>query len=259
VRYPPATWKGDGHSGGSYVAGPYRVVLHTTETQGLPSYSGGATAPHLTYDPRSRRWTQHTDLNIAARALRNLSGGVQTNRQRALQVEIICYSNKALADQLGRLWVGNLPATAYDDLQAFIRWSSQQYGVVDKWPGRQAFSYGGANVPGFRMTAAQWIGYTGVCGHQHVPENTHWDPGALQWGRLIGGTMPPPQDGQWYWDEDEPRPIVGPKDARLVNEYQGWSFWSQADFDYDENDPAQLDERHKVISARMIDWMMRHP
>ena len=57
-RYPPATWKGDGDSGGAYssedgVLGPWRVVIHTTETSGMPGYNGGLYAPHLTYDPRS--------------------------------------------------------------------------------------------------------------------------------------------------------------------------------------------------------------
>ncbi len=103
-RYPKATWLGNGVSGGSYHSadgelGPWRIVLHTTETASMPSYRSGNTAPHLTYDPGTRIWYQHTSLQTAARALRNPAGGVQTNRERALQVEIICYSAKGIADQ----------------------------------------------------------------------------------------------------------------------------------------------------------------
>ena len=30
-----------------------------------------------------------------------------------------------------------------------------------------------------RMTDDEWNAFDGWCGHQHVPENTHWDPGKL--------------------------------------------------------------------------------
>lgn len=184
ARYPKAIWKGDGQSGGTYEGRPWRVVLHTTETPGLPGYSNGASAPHLTYLPKTRQWIQHTELTTAARALRNEAGGVQTNRARAIQVEIVCYSAKAIAHQAPatRLWVGDLPATAYADIREFIRWTRV---VPLVWPGKQALSSSQANAPGFRMTMTEWNAFNGVCAHQHVPENTHWDTGAFDWGRLL--------------------------------------------------------------------------
>lgn len=182
MRYPPATWKGDGKSGGSYIGVPVKVVLHTTETIGLPGYNEGLSAPHLTYNPKTRVWVQHTDLKTAARALRNQTGGVETNRANAYQVEIICYSNKAIADgSASRLWVGDLDDLAYEDLRALIDWT----GVPVVWPGRQAFSYSQANAAGFRLGPDEWVNYNGIVGHQHVPENDHWDPGALDWNRII--------------------------------------------------------------------------
>jgi len=36
-----------------------------------------------------------------------------------------------------------------------------------------------------RLTNAQWNTFTGWCGHQHVPENTHWDPGRINIGSLL--------------------------------------------------------------------------
>ena len=35
-------------------------------------------------------------------------------------------------------------------------------------------SYGPTQV---RMSPAQFARFEGICGHQHVPENTHGDPG----------------------------------------------------------------------------------
>jgi hypothetical protein len=180
------------------------VVLHTTETEGLPGYDGGGSAPHLTYNPRDRTWTQHTDLSVAARALRNLSGGVETNRSRSLQVEIICYSDKGVADDdpSDRTWVGDLDSLALSDLAAFIEWCGAEYGVEAVWPGRAALSYSQANAEGFRFTAYEWERFGGVCGHQHVTENDHWDPGALDWPTMMGGvgnvTGP---NGEPNWDE----------------------------------------------------------
>lgn len=181
--YPPSVWKGDGNTGGFYVGLPFRVVLHTTETVGLPSYDRGAVAPHLTYDPVEHVWTQHSKLTTAARVLRNPTGGVQTNRANALQVEIICYSNKHVADQAdNRLWVGDLDKQALADLRDFIKWT----GVAFKWRGTQALSYTQANSDNYRFTDEQWNAWDGVCSHQDVPENTHWDTGALRWDILMG-------------------------------------------------------------------------
>ena len=190
--YPFAEWLGNGLSGGEYFSsdgqlGPWRVVLHTTETVTVPNYNGGKTAPHLTYNPKTRQWLQHTKLTVASRALRNVIGGAQTNRERALQIELVCYSDKRVADASTlRLWVGDLPDTTYQDLRTFLTWATDQFGITPTWPGRQALSYAEANSPNFRMADREWDQFGGVCGHQHVPENTHWDPGAFQWNRLIG-------------------------------------------------------------------------
>ncbi|KKK63975.1 hypothetical protein LCGC14_2988880, partial [marine sediment metagenome] len=201
LKYPSAIWKGDGVSGGTYVGLPYRVVVHTTETGGLPGYGDGWSAPHLTYMPAIRKWVQHTDLKTAARGLRNPGGGVQTNRANALQIEIVCYSNKSLADEhSARLWVGDLTESHYADLKAFVDWTSTEFDVKPVWPGRQAFSYTESNAVGFRMTNNEWDDFTGVCGHQHVPENTHWDPGAFDWTQLLGEDMAVmPDNVQQFW------------------------------------------------------------
>lgn len=186
ARYPKATWLGNGRSGGTYTGGPYRVVLHTTETAWVPSYDDGRYAPHMTYFPKDRRFYQHTSFLTAARALKNESGGVETNRRRAIQLEIVCYSNRTLADTADhRLWVGDLTADHLGDIRRFLEWTYDEFGVKAEWPGKQALSSGEANADGFRMGLSEWNEFGGVCAHQHLPENVHWDTGALNWQALM--------------------------------------------------------------------------
>lgn len=215
-KYPLAVWKGDGKSGGSYTSGPWKVVLHTTETAGLPGYNGGYSAPHITYIPATREWVQHTSFLTAARALRNGPDPIQTNRDSAIQVEIVCYSAKDIADSsASRIWVGELADYQLDDLRAFLMWVYREFGVVEKWPGVQAYSYAEANASGFRMPMDEWDEWDGVCGHQHVGDgNTHWDPGALNWDYLIS-------------DDGEEEMIVKPgDDGKLVGRIQKFLYWS---------------------------------
>lgn len=186
-RYPFAQWLGNGKSGGTYIGVPWKVVLHTTETKTIPGYRLGFTAPHLTYYPLARQWVQHTSLYTAARALKRVS--TQTNRANALQVEIVCYSSLPIAQSVNGLWVAELSMEHTTDLANFVDWCGAEFGVEQKWPLRQAFSYAQANVPGFRLSSSQWLAYNGVLGHQHVPTNEHWDPGALAWNRVIGDTV----------------------------------------------------------------------
>ena len=189
ARYPKARWLGNGVDSGDYTGGPWKVVLHTTETSGVPGYKGGRTAPHLTYNARTRRWVQHTSLLKAARALVNAPGGAQTNRDRAIQVEIVCYSNRPITIGYShRTWVGDLTDDNYRDLREFLLFAVDEFGVELKWPGRKALSWSQANAPGFRFTTRQWDEWNGICAHQHVPEgNTHWDTGDLNWEKLIYG------------------------------------------------------------------------
>lgn len=236
MRYPQAEWLGNGVAGGTWVDVPWRVVLHTTETRGIPGYGGGASAPHLTYSPATRRWYQHTDLKYAARALRNQPGGVETNRANAIQVEIIAYSSRPTADRLTPkgLWVGDLPDTAYEDFRTFLAWCHEEFGVQYVWPGKQALSASQANTPGFRMTPAQWNSFNGSCGHQHVPEQHttakpgHWDPGALDWSRMFPKPpeddvpLTPAQENALNWlvgqlDKADPSPVLSAHFQKALN------------------------------------------
>ncbi|MGV9988595.1 hypothetical protein ACWDUY_32155, partial [Streptomyces olivaceus] len=56
-------------------------------------------------------------------------------------------------------------------------------------------SYGNSSV---RMSNAKWSSFKGHCGHQHVAENAHGDPGLLPMAEILAraaGTTTPQEEG----------------------------------------------------------------
>lgn len=144
------------------------LVWHTTEGYGLPAYSGSN--PHFTLDPKTGVLYQHQSVREGARALRNLPGGVETNRG-AIQVELIGFASQS------HTW----SEEAYDHIADLARWIEEHCGVLRECDVR--FDVPAGATP--HMTAAQWNAYRGHCGHRHVPENDHWDPGNLQIAKVL--------------------------------------------------------------------------
>lgn len=184
LRYPKARW--DGLPGpGPFAVGPARGVLHTTE---CATYGGARTAylasrvsPHFTIGTEGC-W-QHVDVDRAASALVNIIGGVETNRLSAIQIEVVGF-----ADQPN--WPDRLVAAVRD----LMIWIEAETGVVPwappLWGGLDAY---GLRTP-YRMTDETWLKFNGWCGHQHVPENAHWDPGRIPIDRLLERTPMPGDD-----------------------------------------------------------------
>ncbi|MFJ3283649.1 hypothetical protein ACIPMW_00035 [Streptomyces sp. NPDC086669] len=186
-RYPGAStayWYGTKYPGSAMESNV--IVWHTTEGTSLPSYDGGASAPNFTAKPdfTAKRlvWYQHFDFDVSSRALVNKAGGVQTNTLNVVQVEIVGTCDPATHTRWARsgyqhLYTPELPDWAIRDLAAFAKWAHDQHGVpltsavtFKAYPS----SYGGNGV---RMSNSKWQSFTGHCGHQHVPENDHGDPG----------------------------------------------------------------------------------
>ena len=165
------------------------IVWHSTEGTSLPSYSGGAQAPNFTAVPNFTAerlvWYQHFDFDVSSRALVNAAGGVETNTLNVCQVEIVgtcdpSTHSKWTTAGYRHLYTPELPAWAIRDLGAFAKWAHDQHGVpLSSGLTFKAYpsSYGASN--GVRMSGTQWNSFSGHCGHQHVPENLHGDPGAF--------------------------------------------------------------------------------
>jgi hypothetical protein len=194
-------------------------VVHTTEGMSLPSYSGGSMAPTVTGVPnmkdRTIRWYQHFDVDESARALANKLGGVETNTANAFQIELVGTCD----DKYAKTWSGKTagvdyihwptaPEWALAEVAWLVRWLNQQHGIpltcVKDWlaygkdsrrPGVTPASYGASPA---RMSMSAWRSFKGWCGHQHVPENDHGDPGSMDFARVIaiakGQTAKPPKE-----------------------------------------------------------------
>lgn len=159
--------------GGSILGGKGMVLWHDTETSGFPSYSSGFW-PHMTINPATGEVRQHIPANRAARALRNETGGVQTNRWRVLQIECLGFANEVRFHPV----MAEIADWAHDELGVprtnRVGWRS--------YPS----SFGGANA--VRLSAAAWTDYTGHLAHMHVPENVHGDPGwPFPIGQILAG------------------------------------------------------------------------
>lgn len=207
-RYPGASttyWYGSKYPGSAMEVNV--IVWHSTEGTSLPSYGGGTSAPNFTCKPdfAAKRlvWYQHFDFDVSSRALVNKAGGVETNTLNACQVEIVGTCDPATHAKWAKagyahLYTPELPDWAIRDLAAFAKWANANHGVpltsgltFKAYPS----SYGSNGV---RMSGAKWQSFTGHCGHQHVPENDHGDPGSFPMAAILtaakGGTTPPQED-----------------------------------------------------------------
>ncbi len=180
--YPLAIHKMDGSGVGEWSGrGAWKVVIHTTETRGMPRYSDGALAPHLTFWPARGTVTQHSTLRRPSESVRAFDD------DQIYQIEVICYSAHSVADRVGGLRVGDLTVDHLRPIATFVEWLvGKGVPVQTVWPGKRALSSSQANAAGFRMTSSEFFQWPGLLGHQHTPApNTHWDPGAFPWEKLI--------------------------------------------------------------------------
>lgn len=183
--YPNADRSVKGNSAGSYTGGPFKHVLHTTEgssaSGAIGAFKSNNSWPHFLIDSAGKVW-QFLDTAVSARTLRNAPGGAQTNRDSAVQSEVVGFAGKP----------NEHPAAQIDSLRALMRWIEANTGVKPKGPGRPfATSYGQNQL---RFTSQEWDAFDGHCGHCHVPENDHWDPGAINLDALLPSPGPVPNN-----------------------------------------------------------------
>lgn len=175
---------------------PPRLVLHTTEGGGTIAalfayYHGSTFWPHFTADLTRHQLAQHIPFSRGGRALSH-STSTQTNDANCIQVEIIGHAAQAALWPVADVeWLGRALAGVLNTL-----------GIRRSGP---TFVAGGA---GFgapqRMTEGAWRVFNGVCGHQHVPENDHWDPGAFNLAAFLRGATPHTTEPDMHVTLDSP-------------------------------------------------------
>ena len=197
------------------------ACLHTTEGFNWPRYRGGASAPHLTILPNIKAKTvtmrQHYPANKSSRALVNLSGGVETNTLNVFQIELIGTCDSRYAKKWGTRTAGvdyiywpDAPQWLLEAIAPVFRWLDAQwpnFNAADATPRgwvKYPDSYG-INARQ-RMTFAEWRNAYGIFGHQHVPENTHGDPGNFPIAALIAAVAGTPATIPEPTPEPQPLP-----------------------------------------------------
>lgn len=183
--------------GGTMLGGPPRAVWHTTEGSSidgaLAAYRTHRTWPHLTWDPFKGRIVQHVPANRAGRALENPPGGVQTNRQGSLcvQIEVVAFAATPFTD------------SRMAGFSRILDWLDS-LGIPRDWPMGQPLAYGpDVRRPGLSPAAygldngsrsgAVWNTRGGHYAHSQVPQNRHGDPGRIDITRWVAtGSIAPP-------------------------------------------------------------------
>lgn len=251
-----AGWVTAGYPGGSvevttgdtfpWKQAPCKLVLHTTEGGSYPNW-GYNKSSHVTIHPRQRTWRQHRRLDQPAWTLKAPAGAVSTNSMGAIQIEIIGYAAT----------IKDLDGDDLAYLIGFIRFILAQTGIQSTC----TVLFGGPETAGVngtrRMSAAAWTAYRGILGHQHVPNNDHWDPGDIP---MQAKWLPMIQGGSVPVEVEVPSliKIFGPGGKRATyNETRGWE---------DATTPGVLEEREAIaavlgfnITAKTVDangWEM---
>lgn len=162
-----------------------------------PGYAGGGQAPHCTVRAVPGKGIvvrEHTPFSQHAKALMNLPGGVETNRRGVIQFELIGTCDPIHKGKSAWFYWPDADDVVLKALADYLRPIHAKYRIPAKAPKFLAYpsSYGGER--GQRMSFAAWNSFKGICGHQHVPENDHGDPGAFPIDKLLkflGGTSTP--------------------------------------------------------------------
>jgi len=174
-------WFG-GNWAGLIVPDLDKILLHSTETSGWPGYNGnGSNAPTMTINPWTRKIRQHFILPESARALMNPSSTpVPENKDEVCQIEIIGYSDSAVAKKVGRTDrdLDNLTDSDLRWIASLLVFIMREWTVPNvwatpfPWPCYPA-SYGNTSS---RMSSSEYDKFAGILGHLHASGNTHGDP-----------------------------------------------------------------------------------
>lgn len=153
------------------------LVLHTSESD---AGSAQATArylrskgfeSHTVFDPSNNEHIRLLPWSTPAKSLRNLPGGVETNnRGDVFQVEVV--GRAADVPGYSSAWFANLAL--------YVQRICGETGVPIVFP-RPFVAYPASFGlhAAQRMSNDEWLAFAGVCGHQHVPESDHGDPGDM--------------------------------------------------------------------------------
>lgn len=130
---------------------------------------GAGMAPTILWDPFTGRTVQYFPARSRAKAVKNLPGGVETNRKGdvCVQIEVLFFPYCRVD---GRVYatIADTPCRGLADIMRWLR----SWGVPDVWPMGRPDGHSQRN-------AQTWNSRPGHYGHSQVPENDHTDPGVM--------------------------------------------------------------------------------
>jgi hypothetical protein len=143
-------------------------VLHTTEgaTDATSTLDATGAHPHFQVE-RNGRITQYIPVNRAAKALMHTRSPA-TNTAHAIQIEVVGFA----ADT-------SWPSAQVAAVRKVMRFVEANAGV--ERASHVPFVSGGSE----RLSGSAWLATGGWLGHQHVPQNDHYDPGAITISTLL--------------------------------------------------------------------------
>lgn len=171
---------GDQSVGGAmdHPENPPRAVWHTTESPAGGGYFASIAAylirvgsePQVIYDPVTDQLGQFGPLTQSARALQN-DGARRTNREGkvCIQVEVL---GKAAAP-----WTNGFDPAVKPNFRKLLT-AMRAHGIPDVWPAGAPLATAAAVAKKTRNRSI-WQGKGGHYSHGQVPNNSHWDPGAI--------------------------------------------------------------------------------
>lgn len=184
---------GDQRIGGAMdtPGNPPRTTWHTTESPAGGSYFQSVAAylmrvaaePQVIYDPVTDQIGQFGPLTQSGRALRN-DGSRRTNREGRVNIQV---------EVLGRAaspWTQGFDPAKKPNFRKLIA-AARAHGVPDVWPAGKLAATASASTKRDRTV---WQTKGGHYGHCQVPNNDHWDPGAIDTSIVPGKpptTTPP--------------------------------------------------------------------
>lgn len=244
-----------------------KAILHTTEGHGLPPYKNGATAPHMTLVPNHtlKRFTyyQHFPFNMSSRALRNEKGGVETNTDATVQFEIVgtCVKASHLKWPAPHLYTPELPAWALYDLGVMVEWFNHEHGIQLAAPTFKSYETLAPGTETVRMRNSQWNTFKGWCGHQHVPENTHLDPGRINIAAIMAHARGIREERNMPTENDIAKAVINYpiKNQNVVAEDSTTTVGRiLTDMEYTiDNNNRKLSERLKTVESTQTDIILQ--
>ncbi len=158
--------------GPAFIGAPWRGVLHTTEGSTVQGAIDGSFRPnnwwpHFTVNLDTDEYLQHVPLNVGSRALSDHN--VKANAANCIQIEIVGFAAKS----------PQRSADALAKLRSFILQIHEHVPIAFETSRNFLDASGVNHTPANRMKPDEWYRFAGWCGHQHVPNESHWDPGAI--------------------------------------------------------------------------------